>query len=369
MKSAAAFPARRGASALFRLLQRLCHAGLSSFAPILLLLALLGWGCGSSSSPSSSTGPASASYADQFDYVWQTFDLNYSYFVYKNIDWQSLKDTYRPMAIQATSEEQFTQVLVQMLGNLHDLHVRLVDPSGNSVPTFTPANFINFDTGVWQQYLQTKGSNIQQTAEYTTGYLDGVGYFAVPSWDPASSSQAADLDAALEQFQNAPALIVDVRMNGGGDGNTANSFAGRFADQSRIGGYDRFRDGAAHTDFGPILSRSVAPRGPWQYRGPVYLLIGRGCYSSNEDFIAQMREYPNVTVVGDTSGGHSGYPVIYPLSSGWQFTVSTWIDYTAEMQVIEDRGIDPAIFVPVTSASFQAGTDPVLDYAIGHLGS
>jgi hypothetical protein len=44
--------------------------------------------------------------------------------------------------------------------------------------------------------------------------------------------------------------------------------------------------------------------------------------------------------------------------------VSTWIDYTAEMQVIEDKGIDPAIFVPATAADFQAGDDPVLDFAI-----
>jgi C-terminal processing protease CtpA/Prc len=155
-------------------------------------------------------------------------------------------------------------------------------------------------------------------------------------------------------------------MNGGGDGATAATFAGRFASQTTVGGYDKFRDGPDHTDFGQLLSRTFSPRGPWQFTKPVLLLIGRGCYSSNEDFIAMMRELPNVTVIGDTSGGHSGYPVVFNLSSGWQFTVSTWIDYTAEMQGIEDRGMDPAVFVSASAADFQAGKDPVLDYAIAH---
>ena len=79
-----------------------------------------------------------------------------------------------------------------------------------------------------------------------------------------------------------------------------------------------------------------------------------------------MRELPNVTVVGDTSGGHETSPQLFNLSNGWQFTVSTWIYYTAEMQIVEDKGIDPAIFVPATAADFQAGRDPVLGYALSH---
>jgi C-terminal processing protease CtpA/Prc len=330
---------------------------------LLLSLALIG-SCNHGSAPQT---PASSSYADQFDFLWQTFDQNYSYFVYKNIDWNALNDTYRPMAVQATSQDQFNQVLVSMLANLHDMHVYLDAPGGGQIPTFTPTAFINFDSTVWLQYLRTQGTGIQQGSLFTTGWLQGAAYIAINSWAPSSGSEAADLDTALQQFQNAPGLIVDVRMNPGGDGATATSFAGRFADQTRIGGYDQFRDGPSHSDFGPLLSRTFSPRGPWQFRAPVLLLIGRGCYSSNEDFIAMMRELPNVTVVGDTSGGHSGYPVLFNLSNNWEFTVSTWIDYTAEMQVIEDQGINPAVFVPATAADFQAGKDPVLDYAIAHV--
>jgi C-terminal processing protease CtpA/Prc len=212
--------------------------------------------------------------------------------------------------------------------------------------------------------MQSQGTQLQQSNYSTTGWLGGVAYISINYWDTSSSPETADLDQALEQFKNSPALIVDVRMNPGGDSTTAGNFAGRFADQTRTAGFVQFRNGPAHTDFGPLQTRQVVPRGPWQFHAPVLLLIGRGCVSSNEDFITQMRELPNVTVAGDTSAGHSGDPASYNLSNGWQFTVSTWIDYTSEMQVIEDKGINPAIFVPATAANFQAGDDPVLNFAI-----
>jgi C-terminal processing protease CtpA/Prc len=329
-------------------------------APLLLLLPFLS-NCGGSSSPQA---PASSSYGDQFDYLWQTFDQNYSYFAYKNIDWNALNTTYRPQAIQATSQQQFMQIIGQMLSNLHDMHVYLTDSDGVQTATFTPTNFINFDSTVWNEYMQSQGTQLQQSNYSTTGWLGGVAYISINYWDTSSSPETADLDQALEQFKNSPALIVDVRMNPGGDSTTAGNFAGRFADQTRTAGFVQFRNGPAHTDFGPLQTRQVVPRGPWQFHAPVLLLIGRGCVSSNEDFITQMRELPNVTVAGDTSAGHSGDPASYNLSNGWQFTVSTWIDYTSEMQVIEDKGINPAIFVPATAANFQAGDDPVLNFAI-----
>lgn len=333
----------------------------AELALLLLLMASL-----SNCVSSSPQAPASSSYADQFDFLWQTFDQNYSYFVYKDIDWTALKNTYRPQAIQATSQQQFMQVIGQMLSNLHDMHVYLTDPGGNRIPTFTPTYFINFDSTVWQQYMQSQGTELDQNTYFTAGWLGGVPYIAINYWDASSGPENTMLDQALERFQSSSGLIVDVRMNPGGDSSTAGNFAGRFADQTRTAGYVQFRNGPDHTDFGPLQSRQVVPGGTWQFHAPVLLLIGRGCYSSNEDFITQMRELPNVTVAGDTSGGHSGDPASYDLSYGWQFTVSTWIDYTAEMQVIEDNGIKPAIVVPATAADFQTGKDPVLDFAINY---
>lgn len=324
--------------------------------------------CGGGGSTAQNQLPPNATFATRFDSMWQTFDQKYVYFDYKNIDWPGLRDTYRPMAIQATNDQQFAQTIVTMLSNLHDLHVKLIDPSGNQIQTATETHFINFDQNVWQQYLNNRGTSVQQGNNFVTATLGGVAYIAIQSWQPATSTQAANLDTALEQFRNASGIIIDVRMNGGGDASTAYTFAGRFADQTHTGDLVKFRNGPLHSDFGPLQANQFGPRGHWQFTAPVLLLIGRESTSSTEEFISAMRELPNVTVVGDTSGGHSGFPSAFDLGNGWQYTVSEGFNYTAEQQIIEDNGIAPATAIPVAATDFQAGQDPVLNYAIIHLG-
>ena len=51
------------------------------------------------------------------------------------------------------------------------------------------------------------------------------------------------------------------------------------------------------------MPRVLSPRGAWQYTGSVLVLIGARCASSNEGFIAAMRQLPHVTLVGDRTAG------------------------------------------------------------------
>jgi Peptidase family S41 len=64
----------------------------------------------------------------------------------------------------------------------------------------------------------------------------------------------------------------------------------------------------------------------------VLLLIGRFCASSNESFIAAMQQLPQVTLVGDTTGGATANPQTFMPGGGWSYTVSRWIEYTASGQ-------------------------------------
>jgi C-terminal processing protease CtpA/Prc len=153
-------------------------------------------------------------------------------------------------------------------------------------------------------------------------------------------------------------------MNGGGDDQLAFQVASRFTTTSVTVEYFKFRMGPRHSDFGPLMTRTLSPRGSWQFTRPVLVLIGRRCASSNESFIAAMRELPNVTLIGDRTAGSTGNPGTFPLAGGWSYTVSRWIAYTADHQVIEDIGIAPDEFVPAAPGDFAEGRDPVLDRAL-----
>jgi C-terminal processing protease CtpA/Prc len=162
-------------------------------------------------------------------------------------------------------------------------------------------------------------------------------------------------------------MVIDVRPNSGGNDALALALVGRFATRRTTTGYVRYRDGPRHDDFGGEVERHVDPRGPFQFTDPVVVLSGRGVVSSNESFISAMRELPNVTIMGDTTLGASGNPQTYPLGDGWSYSVSRWIEWTADRRVIEWNGIPPDVFVAWDPAAVSSGRDPVLEAALTRL--
>jgi len=329
--------------------------------PAILSLAFLA-GCVGGALPSPT--PAPHDFAGQFDTLWANFDQRYSYFNEKGVDWNALRAQYRARAVAATNEADLVNVVQQMLANLHDQHVVMRDPSGRVIPTYSPAPSLNWNQAVWQRYVRPAGW-VQGKTNWGYASFDGIAYIAIGSWDP-KQVKLTDLDAMLELFRDAPGMIVDVRMNSGGDMQMAYDFAARFATVGRTTEYMQYRNGPQHDDLTGMVPKMLAPRGQWQFTKPVVLLIGRGSASSNENFIAAMKELPNVTTMGDTTAGTSGNPEWFQLGAGWSYTVSRWVDYTADKKLIEDHGIVPMVPITTTAADFAQGHDPVLEAALAH---
>ena len=328
---------------------------------VLVWLSTATWSACGSTSPTAPSLPSS-DFTAQFDAMWGTFDREYSYFIHKHVDWSALRAAYRPRAIAAADQTDFIAIVREMLGHLRDMHVVLRDPAGRSLPTYDPEAFVNWDRSVWQQYIARAGWT-QGQSDWGYGLLDGVPYIAIGSWG-SNSIRSTDFDVAFERFRNAPGIVLDVRMNPGGNDALALEVAGRFARTSAVFGYVRFRNGPSHSDFGPITARTLNARGAWQYAGHVLLLIGRRCASSNESFIAAMDQLENVTLVGDRSAGSTGNPGTFPLANGWSYTVSRWIEYTVDNRPIEDIGISPDAVVTTDAQDFAMGRDPVIEWAL-----
>lgn len=313
------------------------------------------------------TSPAPASAADQFDSFWRTFDAKYSYFDYKGIDWSARRLGFESQAQAAQDELTLIELLSLMAEPLRDVHVTFITPGGTEIPTVEVGDPANWDAGIAIHTLA--GTDFVQAKPYLGyGHIRGVGYIRVSQWAD-STETAADLDAALSRFKGDSRLIVDVRMNRGGDDSLAYDFAARFNDVNRVVGYFKVRNGPGHSDFDPEVKRILGVRGPFQFTGRVLVLAGRSSFSANESFISAMRELPNVTIVGDTTGGGSGDPQTFDLGSGYRYTVSRWIEYTADHRIIEWNGIPPNLYVPWDPAVVKQGRDPVLETALSLLGA
>lgn len=306
-----------------------------------------------------SVEPIAKSYTEMFNSFYETFDRYYSYFEYKNIDWAAEKMKYEADILNVQYNAELMDLLLEMVKPLRDVHVWFRSDD-YSMSSYRPNKFKNWDKTVWEDYI-TDNNWQQQESNWGHATFNETPYFAFERWNK-DLINVSDFDAVLENYKESDTIVIDVRMNPGGSDNLALEIAGRFTAQTITVAYYKFRDGPQHSDFTELVERKLSPRGTWQFTKPVYVLIGRGCFSSNETFISAMREIPHVTLVGDTTGGSSGNPKFFNLGNGWEYAVPRWINYTADMQVIEWNGIAPDIFIKTTEEDFLDGRDPVLDY-------
>ncbi|MEW5918353.1 MAG: S41 family peptidase [Gemmatimonadota bacterium] len=331
----------------FRRLQLTRHAAVAACAALVLV------GCNSDSG----TAPSATTAA--FDRVWRAFDETYPFFELKGVNWPAARTTYAPQAAAAGDITALNTVLVEMLAQLRDIHVSLESPQGGRTPTWTPTAARNWDSALWQTVIARAGW-VQAKVNLGRGRIDGIPYMAIGSWN-GSQFTTGDLDAILEEFRGDSALIIDVRPNGGGNDALALDLARRFIDAPTVTERFRFRTGPRPTDLGNEITRTITPRGPWTFTGRVYVLSGRGVFSSNESFIAAMREAPRAVIVGDTTGGATANPKPVDYYQGWKVWVSTWYATLPDGQPIEGRGIAPDVYVPWSPTATR---DPVIDAAI-----
>jgi len=115
---------------------------ISTLFCVLCVLAFSGCGGGGSGGGSGHSTLTQADALAQFDSLWNTFDQNYSYFDYKQVDWNAAKSSFRPRASQAVDQTTLNEVFKGMLATLHDQHVRLIAPSGTQIPTYEPKDLM-----------------------------------------------------------------------------------------------------------------------------------------------------------------------------------------------------------------------------------
>ena len=301
--------------------------------------------------------------AKAFDQLWEAFDRDYAMFVLRpEVDWEKLRDQYRPKALASKSTHEFAEVCAEMLKPLRDLHVWLT-VAGANVPVFDRPRSANSNPSAHRALL---GELHQAGRVQWAVTADKIGFIAIYSWNTGPEIPA-QVDEALEHMRATRGLIVDVRLNGGGDEPTAGKVAGRFVPKEFVYSHSQFRNGPGHTNLTEKYERKIGPRGPWRYNRPVVLLMGQKCMSSNESFIGMMSGDPEITIMGDHTCGSSGNPRIVKLPLEMTVSVPRWIDYLPDKKPLDERGFEPQVRFAPNPGAFEGERDDLLTAALERL--
>ena len=303
-----------------------------------------------------------AAAAAAFDQLWEAFDRDHAMFVLRpEVDWDKVREAYRPKALASKSADEFAAVCADMLRQLRDLHVWLSVAGASVRCSIVP-----------DQPMPTPPLSIAFWATFTRPVQRSVGHHDQRDRFPCDlrlerSEVPAQCDQVLERMRNTRGMIVDVRLNGGGGEPMAEKVAGRFLEKEFVYAYSQFRNGPSHTNLTEKFQRKIAPRGPWCYNRPVVLLIGQKCMSSNESFIGMMTGDPEVTTMGDHTCGSSGNPRIVDLPLDMTVSVPCWIDYLPDGTPLDERGFQPQVIFTPTPGAFAGGRDDLLVAALARL--
>jgi len=298
-----------------------------------------------------------------FEALWRIIDEHYCFLDYKQaaigLDWNEVHARYSTRIDEGMNSTQLFEVLCEMLSELRDGHVNIYTSFNTAREWSWQEDYpSNVSDTLLRRYL---GTDYRMSNGLSYRVLDdNVGYVRYDSF--GNDIGDGNLDDMLIYFAPCRGLIIDIRDNGGGLLSSAEKFAARFTNKEILVGYIQHKTGKGHSDFSSMEEQRLKPSNAVRWQKPVVVLTNRGVFSAANEFVKYMKCCPQVTIVGDKTGGGAGMPFSSQLPCGWSIRFSACPIYDRDKQSTE-FGIDPDHHVGLTDEDFLQGRDTIIEFA------
>jgi carboxyl-terminal processing protease len=180
----------------------------------------------------------------------------------------------------------------------------------------------------------------------------------------------AIMDQVMADLGHSQAIILDVRINGGGFDNVGMAIANRFTDRRRLAFTKHARLGSAET---PKQEFHIQPSGGDPFTRPVFVLTSARTASAGDVFALCMHCLPHVTLIGQPSTGILSDNLRKHLPNGWITSISNESYCSADGTLFEGPGVPVDFETPVFleedfKAGFHMAVDKALELATGRPG-
>lgn len=160
-------------------------------------------------------------------------------------------------------------------------------------------------------------------------------------------------------LKNADAMVLDLRLNGGGYLDVSVEILSEFFSDSRTGVIVKQRN---------TEDKLIKTLGEGQLtKLPLAVLIDEGSASAAEILAGALQDYQRATIIGEQSFGKGSVQELMELNDGsnLRLTIATW--YTPNEHSIDHTGITPDLLVPMEPSAIDTENDVQRDAAYEQL--
>src|SRR5215813_1908731 len=320
---------------------------------------------------------------------WQTFAEQYPFFALHKVDWNAADKEFRPRIRANTKPDELFQIFRKMIEPLQDSHTGLEASNIGAEFDGWRDDPNHLDEHAWKRaasVIETKyvrgglrgycRNHIQfGTLAGGIGYLRVTTFYdygEVPGYAAELQCLQKSLDSIFDLSIKLNGLVIDVRLNHGGDDPLGVEIASRLTD-NRYLAYSKVarnnKDLNASLDFTEPQPTWVIPAARPGFKGRVVLLIGPDTVSAGETFaMALLDRKPRIRLIGLNTQGVFSDILSRSLPNGWRFHLPNEVYLTSEEKAFDGTGVPPDSRIPFFSeADLQNGKDAPLEEAIQQL--
>jgi hypothetical protein len=292
-----------------------------------------------------------------FQEVWTVIDERYPFFELKQVDWNEVYNLYHQKAAESYGGIQLFNILGNMILELEDGHTDIHSQHGSRYywpVSDSVMDLFNLST-IKNNYL--KGNYELQNA-VCFGFINETGYTHIEDFSVEITKEIAN--QIFNEFENTESIIIDVRNNTGGNEKYCNLLISYLIKTRLNYKITYFKKNKTDNDFASGKFY-IEPNNEMLYEGNVVVLVNRASFSATNGFVSALSQLPNVTIIGDTTGGGGSTPYYYELQNGWILRYSSNKEARVSDSWLLEKGIPPEHYIKQEKT---IETDNVLDFAL-----
>lgn len=320
------------------------------------------------------TAAQKAKNLESFEIVCKTVQERNPGAKFNSLDWRAIHDRTRPLIQKAESMDEVREILREMLGKLGLSHYAIIPadrysspeppapappaheaPQAPSAPAAPAVSSTGAEPSAPETASDTKtvtfGNLPQMQLTFETRRLpSGAGYIRFNEFlDPVSLMPK--VEKAVNDYADAPGIILDLRGNRGGIGIMAMGIAGFFVSESgKQLGEMTMKEGT--------LKFVVFPRAH-TYPGKLAILVDSGSASTTEILAQGLQDLGRARIFGTLTAGAALPSDIVKLPNGDRFQFAEASYTSVKGKVLEGNGVTPDVEVRRT----EPGRDLVIEAA------